>query len=194
MSRAAIKRARWAILLGIPVGVAGCASTPVVSTADPSDPSGVVGMRPFEPGATPEVGRLALASHESFLMPVGDLANRPPVYPESRLPGRWPPQVVCLRLAVGTDGRVHDVADVTGRPGCEIDSPSHPDFASAAMHAVQGWRFEPAVRCVFASAADRQAASNTGCANAEEIPEAVSLHYRFVFEQVDGRGAVRLVP
>ena len=65
------------------------------------------------------------------------------------------------------------------------------DFVAASLAAARDWRFEPAVRCVFASAAAKTAAANTGCATAREVPQAVSLHYRFVFELEDGRASVR---
>ena len=74
----------------------------------------------------------------------------------------------------------------------DVDRVVLASFVRLAMHAARAWRFEPAVRCVFANAEAKTAATNTGCAGATEIPQAVSLHYRFVFEQDEGRGAVRL--
>ena len=133
-----------------------------------------------------------LGSHESFLMPIGDLANPLPSYPEPRLVDRLPRREVCLRIAVAEDGKVMAAHDVTGSPGCEVPVRVEADFVAAAMRAARAWRFEPAVRCIFGSAAEKAAAANTGCAGAREIPQAVSLHYRFVFEQNEGRGAVRL--
>lgn len=184
-----------ALFIVIATGGVGCASGPVSqpTSADVPGSQGVVGMQQFDPAETLDIGRLLLGSHESFLMPLGDPSNRPPSYPDARLADRLPPRDVCLRLAVGPDGRVFSVVDVTGRPGCETEAPAEPDFVSSAMQAAQGWRFEPAVRCVFRTADEKEAAANTGCAGAQEIPQAVSLHYRFVFEQKDGRGAVRLM-
>ena len=182
------------VLAAIAALLSGCAWTPasLPLAKDPPGPGGVVGMLQFEPGAASDISRIALASHESFLMPLGDVSNNLPSYPESRLSETLPPREVCLRFAVGVEGRVSAVVDVTDHAGCGATAPAEPDFVAAATHAVNGWRFEPAIRCVFPDASARRAAANTGCAGAQEIPEAVSLHYRFVFEQQDGRGAVRL--
>jgi hypothetical protein len=197
-SRHAMSRTSLAALLALSTMVAGCASAPAPDRASAAAPvsQGVAGASAYEyePGAALDIDRLVLASQETFLQPVGDPANRLPVYPESRLADRLPSTEVCLRLAIGVDGRVHSAHDVTGRPGCEMQAAAEPGFFSAATVAVRDWRFDPAVRCLFASAAEKEAAANTGCATAREIPQAVSLHYRFVFEQKDGQGAVRQVP
>jgi hypothetical protein len=154
--------------------------------------SGRSAAQPFDPATAPGIDRVVLESHESFLMPVGDLANQTPIYPEARLADRLPRREVCLRLSVAEDGRVSALDDVTGFPGCEVQEGVEADFVDSAMHAARAWRFEPAVRCVFATSEEKAAAANTGCAGAREIPQAVSLHYRFVFEQDEGRGVVRL--
>lgn len=150
-------------------------------------------MQQFDPAGALDVDRLVLGVNESFLMPVGDLSNRPPTYPEARLADALPRQDVCLLLAVDEAGRVASAVDVTGRAECGAAGSAEPDFVSAAVQAAKGWRFDPAVRCVFRTAAAREDAASTGCAGADEIPQAVSLHYRFVFDQRDGRGAVRLM-
>jgi hypothetical protein len=53
------------------------------------------------------------------------------------------------------------------------------------------WRFDPAFRCVFPEGV-RPAPGVCSGTGVEEIPQAVSLVYRFVFEQRDGRGNVRM--
>ena len=196
MSRASWGTLAPTVLLATPLGLVGCASSPVSSPAIPEarGSTGVVGVAPFDPGAALDTGRVVLDSHESFLMPLPDPSNRVPAYPEARLPDRLPPQQVCLLLAVAEDGRVRSVVDVTDRSACGATTPAGPDFVFAATQAARGWRFEPAVRCAFASAAEKAAAANTGCAGAREVPQAVSLHYRFVFDQVEGRGGVRVGP
>jgi hypothetical protein len=179
----------------VAMGLGGCVSHPE-SMPDRADDSVVLSGRsaaqPLDLGAALDLDRVVLASHESFLMPVGDLANQTPIYPEARLVDRLPRRVVCLRLAVAEDGSVFAVDDVTGADGCEVQGDVEAEFVHSAMHAARTWRFEPAVRCVFANAEEKAAATNTGCAGAREIPQPVSLHYRFVFEQDQGRGAVRL--
>lgn len=192
-----VRVARGAILAAASaVGLGACVSTPPSApvTPTPRVHGGAV-AHPFDPAAALEVGRVVLAGHETFLMPIADPMNRPPAYPHARLAERLPRTEVCLRLAIGEDGRVDAVADVTGMPGCETARPVAADFVAdfvaASLAAARDWRFEPAVRCVFASAAAKTAAANTGCATAREVPQAVSLHYRFVFELEDGRASVR---
>lgn len=182
------------LVIVIAAGAVGCASRPIAErhAADPTRPQGDVGMREFDPSEVPEIGRLALAAHESFQRPIAHPSNAPPLYPASRLADPTPPREVCVRLAVGEDGRVLSAVDVTGGAGCDTGAPSEPEFVASAVQAAKEWRFDPALRCVFRTASEKAAAANTGCAGAEEIPQAVSLHYRFVFEQKDGRGVVRL--
>jgi len=187
---------RCRVLLAlVAMGLGGCASDPESipdRAADAVVPSGRSAVQPFNPAAAQDIDRVVLESHESFLMPVGDLANQTPIYPEARLVDRLPRREVCLRLSVAEDGRVFALEDVTRAPSCQVQGDVEAEFVDSAMHAARAWRFEPAVRCVFATAEEKAAAANTGCAGAREIPQAVSLHYRFVFEQDEGRGTVRL--
>lgn len=72
------------------------------------------------------------------------------------------------------------------------DCPADADrrFISAAQAAVRSWRFDPAFRCVFPP--DRKPNANACYEPGVEVqPQAISLTYRFVFEQIDGRGTVR---
>lgn len=183
------------LLALVVMGLVSCVSDPESMPGRADDGvvlSGRSAAQPVDFGAALDLDRVVLASHESFLMPVGDLANQTPIYPAARLADRLPRREVCLRLAVAEDGSVFALDDVTGADGCKVQGGVEADFVDSAMHAARTWRFEPAVRCVFANAEEKAAATNTGCAGAREIPQAVSLHYRFVFEQDEGRGAVRL--
>ena len=103
-----MSRTRAAAVLVASAVIGGCASAPAPErqTAAGPDSRGTVGVSQFEPGAALDIERVVLARHESFLMPVADPANRPPTYPEVLLPARLAPREVCLRIAVGVDGRV----------------------------------------------------------------------------------------
>jgi hypothetical protein len=183
------------LLALVAMGLVSCVSDPESMPGRADDGvvlSGRSAAQPYALAGALDIDRVALESHESFLMPIGDLSNRTPIYPAARLADRLPRREVCLRLSVAEDGSVFALDDVTGLPGCEVQGGVEADFVDSAMHAARTWRFEPAVRCVFANAEEKAAATNTGCAGAREIPQAVSLHYRFVFEQDEGRGAVRL--
>ena len=63
-------------------------------------------------------------------------------------------------------------------------------FLDAARDAVLGWHFDAAFRCEYPSDAAR---IREDCSGGRETPQAVSLAYRFIFEQRDGRGSVRLL-
>lgn len=183
------------LLALVAMGLVSCVSDPESMPGRADDGvvlSGRSAAQPYALAGALDIDRVVLDSHESFLMPIGDLGNQTPIYPAARLADRLPRREVCLRLAVAEDGSVFALDDVTGADGCKVQEGVEADFVDSAMHAARTWRFEPAVRCVFANAEEKAAATNTGCAGAREIPQAVSLHYRFVFEQDEGRGAVRL--
>jgi hypothetical protein len=124
-------------------------------------------------------------------MPLDDSANAVPAYPDSLLVRRLPPQAVCLRVSIDSTGSVLSTAPVAQMPHCPGQEAVDAAFFASAAQAVAGWRFEPALRCVFPDAQTRE---NTygSCGGYPETAEAVSLTYRFVFEQKDGRGSVRM--
>lgn len=114
-----------------------------------------------------------------------------PPYPAHLLEARLPAQTVCVRVAISAQGTILSSSGLVEMPAC-------PEPADAAlMDVVRGtlarWTFEPARRCVFPSLAAKEMAI-ASCNGGQEIPIAVTLTYRFVFEQHDGRGAVRLGP
>ncbi|UJB17765.1 MULTISPECIES: hypothetical protein [Lysobacter] len=168
------------------VALAGCASAPR-SVEPVSDPrSGAVGVRSIDK-LMPSDDRMQLADNETFQMPLAEAANAVPVYPAELLAQRLAPQTVCLRVAIGADGRVMDSQPIDdAQAGCAIGS--DPRFVEAARAAAAQWRFDPAFRCVYPGAKpDEQ-----GCVTGKEEPVAVSLAFSFVFEQKDGKGAVRV--
>ncbi|MBB1059793.1 hypothetical protein [Marilutibacter spongiae] len=175
--------------LALALALAACRSAPAPREADTLD--GRVGMQDIT-RAMP-AGAWQLADNETLLMPLEESGNRAPDYPQALLSDRLPPVQVCLRLSIGTDGRVAQADPIAPGEDCQAADAIAPGFLQAARDAVAGWRFDPAFRCVYASAADKAAAGD-GCEGGEVVPEAISLAYRFVFEQHEGRGTVRIGP
>jgi hypothetical protein len=139
----------------------------------------------------PASQRIELADNENFLPAVPEDNNQPPEYPAALLTQRLPPQVVCLRASVSEEGAVTSSAPFAQPPDCaEPDAAAQP-FLDAALTAVATWRYDPAVRCVFEHG---PRPAYLTCVDARETPQAVSLTYRFVFEQHNGHGSVRMTP
>lgn len=164
-----------------------CATTP-----EPESRHGAVGFSEISTAA-PSQARLALADDETFEPPVPRSGNALPAYPAHLLEQRLPPQTLCLRLGIDADGSVLDTEPVSEGPDCPGNLIEESAFFAAASQTVRTWRFEPAFRCLHPSAEAAQA-SQGGCGfdGTREIPQAVSLVYRFVFRQIDGRGSVEL--
>lgn len=172
----------------LPLALAGCAATP--DAPDASEPrSGQVGVREVTAGISGEA-RMVLAPNETFAPPLPSPDNALPSYPAALLARNLPPRAVCVQVGVAEDGSVLGVTPAPTSPDCPTPEPDAQPFFDAAAAATQGWRFEPAFRCVF----DRTPAPDEACGTdgTHEVPQAVSLVYRFVFEQVDGRGSVRV--
>lgn len=183
------RTARAAIRLagaGMALGLAACASAPPAAEADAR--SGAVGVRSIDKQLL-DADRLSLAANETFQMPLAEAGNAVPAYPEDLLAQRLGPQTVCLNLAIGADGAVTDSRPVERAEGCPTPDTVDPRFFAAARRTVADWRFDPAFRCVYPGA---KPADEQGCVSGREEPVAVSLAFRFVFEQHDGRGLVRI--
>ena len=167
--------------------IAGCAtSTPEPAFA--SIRSGDVGAIDITRRAA-FPARVELARNETFQMPLAERGNALPLYPEALLAERLPAQHVCLRVSVDTDGSVMSSAPMVAVPDCPSPGVVDPLFFAAAEVTVTGWRFDPAARCTFEGG---KPADADGCIGASKVPQAVSLAYRFVFEQKEGRGMVRI--
>lgn len=169
--------------------MAGCATHGAVPP-DSSARSGQVGMREIS-GAFAQSPRIALADNESFLVPLEDDANAAPAYPQALLARQLPAQAVCVRVAVSETGSVMSSAPAVQPPECPAPGAVDAAFFDAVASAVVRWRYEPGLRCVFPDAKAKDATVGS-CGGHREIPQAVSLTYRFVFEQKDGRGSVRM--
>lgn len=173
------------------LALTGCASAPAPLDALSSTRTGAVGVREITE-AVPASGRLRLSQHETFQMPLAEKALALPDYPEALLVQRLPPQVVCLRVGIGATGTVMGTWPSLGVAGCPSPNEVDVRFHEAAVAATAHWHFDPAFRCVYPDAAAKARADGLGCMGGREIPQAVTVAYRFVFEQQDGRGTVRL--
>jgi hypothetical protein len=170
--------------------LAACATTPA-----PEPEASRVGAVGFSEVSTaaPTIARLTLPDNETFEPPVPWSDNAPPEYPAHLLERRLPRQVLCMRVGIDEDGRVIDTEPVSEGPDCPGDLIEESAFFAAASDAVRNWRFDPSFRCVHESAQSAQK-SQGGCgfSGTQEIPQAVSLVYRFVFRQIDGKGSVEV--
>ena len=169
--------------------LAGCTSA-VKEPAPASMRNGEVGVEDLT-ATIASSARITLADNENFLPPLAGPANRPPVYPAELLAQRLPPQVVCLRVSVSEEGEVWSSSPFARPPDCvALDAAAQP-FLVAAQMAVSAWRYDSAVRCVFEHGPRPDYPT---CVGARETSQAVSLTYRFVFEQQNGHGSVRTTP
>lgn len=165
--------------------LAGCATS--VPEPEAVQRSGDVAVRPLIKIAGAR--RLEMPENEVFNAPLAEVTNAVPDYPAALLAQRLPPQVVCVRVSIGEDGSVIGTAPVEQPPQCPTAAASEPAFVDAAAQAARGWRFDPAFRCIYPDAASVQ----PGCApGMPQEKQAVSLVYRFVFEQRDGQGSVQV--
>lgn len=150
-----------------------------------------VGVSEVDAAVPANSGR-ALAENETFMKPLPSADNAMPQYPDSMLQHRLPPQAVCVRVSIDEKGGVSATAPIGVGPDCPAEANAASAFYDAAQAAAATWRYEPAFRCIFPK---HTKAPRSGCLGerVKEVPEAVSLVYRFVFEQTDGKGAVRLL-
>jgi hypothetical protein len=165
--------------------LAGCASLPAQTA-----PRGEVGVREVDTAVAP-ASRLSLGANESFQRPLFASDNALPDYPALLLAQRLPPQPVCLRVGISAEGSVVVSEPVHAGVDCAATARAAPGFVAAARAATRQWRFDPAFRCVYPEGLRPEHGMCVG-KGVKEVPQAVSLVYRFVFEQVDGRGRVRM--
>lgn len=142
------------------------------------------------PVTAPQGDRLVLADNESFLMPLDDMKNAHPSYPFNLLGLNLPPRTVCLRVGIDEKGAVTAVAKAPTSEFCPAGT--EPEFLAASETAAKTWKFDPALRCVFRNVEDKKRAV-ASCDGGKGIPEAVTLVYRFRFEQVDGKPKVHVI-
>ncbi len=165
----------------------GCASAPERTTP----PSGQVGVSEVD-SAIPAETRMTLAQNERFQAPLPMSGNALPDYPRELLTQRLAPQALCLRVSIDERGAVSDTLPVATGPDCpEIEQVS-PAFFESAQAAARTWRFDPAFRCIYPEGVAPDPQGGCWGEGVREEAQAVSLAYRFVFEQIDGQGQVRL--
>lgn len=175
------------MVAALALALAACATAPSADRAAGPVRIGQVGVEDLS-AAVAASARMELGDDEHFLPPLPEPDNPLPAYPAELLAQRLPPQAVCLRVSISEAGWVVLSAPLQLPPDCELQGVPV-QFVAAAQAAVAGWRFDPALRCVFKPG---ERPEHRTCVGAQEIPQAVSLTYRFVFEQQDGRGAVRI--
>lgn len=173
------------------LAVAGCATPRADSQAVEDSPrrAGAVGFQDISGLASAPGGRVALAPNEAYLEPLEAVGSPLPRYPSQLLSARLDAQTVCVRLAIDADGKITGRTPVVEDPACP--AASDPAFWDSVSSTLARWTFEPARRCVFPTVAMKEM-TNASCSGGQEIPIAVSVTYRFVFEQRDGHGSVRM--
>jgi hypothetical protein len=142
--------------------------------------------------AVPAESRMQLPENERFEYPLPDPSNVFPNYPEALLAQRLPPQAVCVSISISAEGHVFRVDPMQTGEDCEETARAPIEFRQAVYDAVGFWRFDPAFRCVYPEGVQP---GQLGCIPpGREVPVAVSLPYRFVFLQVEGKGVVTSQP
>ncbi|BDU16913.1 hypothetical protein [Lysobacter auxotrophicus] len=174
---------RWMTLgctAAVACGIAGISHAQAVATAS-SAPT---------PAAASQDNRMVLADNESFLMPLDDAKNAHPSYPQHLLGQNLPPRIVCLRVGIDEKGAVTVVARAPVSEMCPKGA--EPEFLAASETAARTWKFDPALRCVFRNTKDKERAV-ASCDGGKSVPQAVTLVYRFRFEQTDGKPQVHVI-
>ena len=134
--------------------------------------------------------RIVLGENERFQPPLPLAGNPMPEYPAASLVLGLPKQTVCVRVSVDVEGKATATYPVSEGPECPAPGNPETAFFEAVAAATRQWTFEPAFRCVF----DHKPKPKEPCGGEDthEEPQAVSVVYRFTFEQANGLGSVRL--
>ncbi|WP_342316799.1 hypothetical protein [Lysobacter sp. FW306-1B-D06B] len=172
---------KWTALGATAVLACACAAVAHAQTGAAAAPAA---------GTATADNRMVLADNESFLMPLDDMKNARPSYPETLLASNLPPRTVCLMVGINEKGAVTVVAKAQPSPYCATDAER--EFVAASETAARTWKFDPALRCVFRNAKDKERA-HASCDGGKGVPQAVTLTYRIRFEQVDGKPQVHVV-
>jgi hypothetical protein len=137
-------------------------------------------------------GGLQLTDKQTFLLPIDEPGNRLPEYPAEVLSQQQvPSRAICMRVDVDEAGGVSYTGPLVREPECPAITQLTKQFVDASVAALSTWRFEPAIVCTFRTVNAKEAAGMS-CQGGREAPQATSLTFRFLFEQVDGRGVVRM--
>ena len=137
-------------------------------------------------------GALQLTDKQTFLLPIDEPGNRLPEYPADILAQQQvPSRAICMRVDIDEEGAVSYTGPVVREPECPAVTELSKQFVDVSVAALSTWRFEPAVVCTFRSTAAKEAAGMS-CDGGREKPQATSLTFRLLFNQVDGKGVVFL--
>lgn len=131
--------------------------------------------------------RYEMAPNQAFAYPV-PLRNATPVFPDNYPVRELAPATLCVSFVVDAQGRPTGIAALA-QEGC-ADPRQFTALSDAAVSAVSGWRFEPAMFCDYPDAATRDRDWNGhGCAGevTEKRVVSVSLAYAFTFEIRSGK-------
>lgn len=137
-------------------------------------------------------GALQLTDKQTFLLPIDEPGNRLPEYPADVLTQQQvPSRAICMRVDIDEEGAVSYTGPVVREPECPAVTELSKQFVDVSVAALSSWRFEPAIVCTFRSK-DAKEAAGMSCQGGREKPQATSLTFRLLFDQVDGKGVVRL--
>ncbi len=135
--------------------------------------------------------RMELAKNEGFQSAFPKAGNPMPEFPPELLEKQEGPIYVCFNVDVSETGETRDALPSWGSKGCPAREDA-PDarYIYAAMNALRQWRFEPAFRCVF----PKRETPHPQCRGYydKEIPTAVRLAFRVVYDNSAGQQEVRI--
>lgn len=137
-------------------------------------------------------GALQLTDKQTFLLPIDEPGNRLPEYPAEVLAQQQvPSRAICMRVDIDEEGAVSYTGPVVREPECPAVTELSKQFVDVSVAALSQWRFEPAIVCTFRTTSAKEAAGMS-CQGGREAPQATSLTFRLLFNQVDGKGVVFL--
>ncbi|WP_397573324.1 hypothetical protein [Silanimonas sp.] len=137
-------------------------------------------------------GALQLTDKQTFLLPIDEPGNRLPAYPAEVLAQQQvPSRAICMRVDIDEEGAVSYTGPLVREPECPAVTELSKQFVDVSVAALSSWRFEPAVVCTFRTK-DAKEAAGMSCEGGREKPQATSLTFRLLFNQVDGKGVVLL--
>ena len=102
-----------------------------------------------------------------------------------------PSRAICMRVDIDEEGAVSYTGPLVREPECPAVTELSKQFVDVSVAALSNWRFEPAVVCTFRTK-DAKEAAGMSCEGGREKPQATSLTFRLLFNQVDGKGVVLL--
>lgn len=135
--------------------------------------------------------RMELPANEGFQSAFPKPGNPMPEYPPELVEKGLGPQYVCMNVDVSETGATRDALPSWGGKGCpEREQAPDPRFIYAAVNTLRQWRFEPAFRCVF----PKREKPHPQCLGnyKDEIPTAVRLAFRIVYDNSNGQREVRV--